>query len=71
MKPIDPMPAHPPATLDLQRVLKLHGCAEAEGLARDEFYARARTGFAIVQTGEMRPYGNLLLKKGVVPPVAG
>ncbi|MEM5384831.1 RbsD/FucU domain-containing protein [Paraburkholderia phymatum] len=71
MTPIDPLPAPPPATLDLQRVLKRHGCSEAEGLARNEFYARARAGFAIVQTGETRPYGNLLLKKGVVSPVAG
>lgn len=33
---------------------------------RFAFYARARTAFAIVATGERRLYGNLILKKGVV-----
>lgn len=37
-------------------------------LPRDAFYARAREAFAIVQTGEMRLYGNVLLRKGVVRP---
>jgi len=35
-------------------------------LDRECFYARARTAFAIVRTGELRPYGNILLVKGVV-----
>ena len=34
---------------------------------RHAFYARAREAFAIVMTGELRKYGNLLLKKGVTP----
>jgi L-fucose mutarotase len=37
-------------------------------LERFAFYARAREAFALVQTGESRLYGNLLLKKGVVRP---
>ena len=37
-------------------------------LERFAFYERANTGFAIVQTGERRQYGNLILKKGVVKP---
>jgi L-fucose mutarotase len=37
-------------------------------LERFAFYARAREAFALVQTGETRLYGNLLLKKGVVRP---
>ena len=37
-------------------------------LPRDAFYVRAREAFAIVQTGEMRLYGNVLLRKGVVRP---
>ena len=39
-----------------------------EALARDAFYQRARKAFAIVQTGERRLYGNVLLRKGVVAP---
>jgi len=33
---------------------------------RFEFYDRSRAAFAIVATGEMRLYGNVLLKKGVI-----
>lgn len=35
-------------------------------LERFAFYERARGAFAIVQTGERRHYGNLILKKGVL-----
>ena len=35
-------------------------------LERHAFYARAREAFAIVQTGETRLYGNVLLRKGVL-----
>jgi L-fucose mutarotase len=36
-------------------------------LERHAFYERAGGAFAIVMTGELRKYGNLLLKKGVTP----
>ncbi len=36
-------------------------------IERYAFYERARQAFAIVMTGELRKYGNLLLKKGVTP----
>ena len=29
-------------------------------------YERARSAFAVVRTGELRPYGNILLVKGVI-----
>ncbi len=35
---------------------------------RSLFYERAKSAFAIVQTGERRLYGNIALKKGVVLP---
>lgn len=38
-----------------------------ERIDRHAFYTRARGAFAIVMTGELRKYGNLLLKKGVTP----
>ena len=38
------------------------------GLERHEFYEQARGAYVIVQTGETRLYGNILLKKGVVAP---
>ena len=37
-------------------------------LERFSFYERAKSAFAIVMTGELRKYGNLILKKGVTPP---
>lgn len=36
-------------------------------IERFAFYERAQRAFAIVMTGELRKYGNLLLKKGVTP----
>lgn len=37
---------------------------------RFAFYDRARKAAAVVQTGEARLYGNILLKKGVIRPKA-
>ena len=36
-------------------------------LERAEFYARARSAFAVVATGEERPYGCFVVIKGVLP----
>lgn len=44
------------------------GVAAIERMA---FYARARDAFGIVATGEPRFWGNLILKKGAIPPPAG
>jgi L-fucose mutarotase len=40
--------------------------ATLDKLERFAFYARAKTAFAIIQTGETRLYGNIILKKGVI-----
>jgi L-fucose mutarotase len=37
-------------------------------IERFAFYERARLAFALVQTGETRLYGNVLLKMGVIRP---
>ncbi|MDB5539971.1 MAG: ribose transporter [Devosia sp.] len=37
-------------------------------LERFAFYERVHGAYAIVQTGERRLYGNVLLKKGIVRP---
>ena len=37
-------------------------------LERFAFYDRVEGAYAIVQTGERRLYGNILLKKGVIRP---
>jgi L-fucose mutarotase len=38
----------------------------AVGLERFAFYAAARRAFAVVQVGDLRPYGCFLLRKGVL-----
>jgi L-fucose mutarotase len=38
-----------------------------EHIDRFAFYERAKSAFAIVMTGETAKYGNIILKKGVVP----
>lgn len=37
-----------------------------QSLERFAFYDRAATAYAVVQTGETRLYGNIILKKGVI-----
>lgn len=43
------------------QALKIHR------LERFDFYKRATNAFAVVVTGEIRKYGNIILKKGVIP----
>ena len=45
---------------------KDHPGAKLGLIERMEFYERAKKAYAIIQTGEERIYGNLLLVKGVV-----
>ena len=37
-----------------------------EAIERYAFYERTRQAFAIVVTGELQPFGNFLLRKGVI-----
>jgi len=37
-------------------------------ICRERFYEKARASYAIVMTGELRAYGNLILRKGLTPP---
>ncbi len=37
-------------------------------MERFAFYDRVRNAYALVQTGERRLYGNILLKKGIIRP---
>lgn len=40
--------------------------AQCEAIERFAFYDRVQQAYAIVLTGELQPYGNFLLKKGVI-----
>jgi L-fucose mutarotase len=59
--------AIPPAVAEFNGILGKHSCQAAASLERFAFYERAAAAFAIVATGETRIYGNIILKKGVVP----
>ena len=37
-----------------------------ESIERYAFYDRARKAYAIVITGELQPYGNVIMRKGVI-----
>ncbi len=43
------------------------GTPAVERIERFVFYERAKSAFAVVMTGETVSYGNIILKKGVVP----
>ena len=62
--------AVPPPVADFAAVMSERGLGDCEigRLERNAFYARSRNAFVIVRTGELRPYGNALLVKGVVNP---
>lgn len=45
------------------------GCAQVPEITRLErfaFYERTRQAYAVVMTGELAKYGNIILKKGVI-----
>jgi len=61
----------PPVVGEFATLLKAAGYDGPIGLlGRFEFYERTRGAYAIVATGERRYWGNLILKKGAIPPDA-
>ncbi|SMO70714.1 RbsD/FucU family protein [Paracoccus laeviglucosivorans] len=40
-----------------------------QSVDRFGFYELTRSSFAILQLTDIRPYGNVILKKGVLPPI--
>ncbi len=62
----------PPVVAEFQEIIDRVADAPARigGLERFAFYERARKGYVVLQTGETRLYGNIILKKGVIAPPA-
>jgi L-fucose mutarotase len=61
--------AVPDICREYARILKEGGYDRAiEPIERHAFYARAREAYGVVATGEPRFWGNLILKKGAIPP---
>jgi L-fucose mutarotase len=49
-------------------IIHKHSGISMSNLERFRFYEKARTCFAVIQTMERRPYGNVILQKGVIGP---
>ena len=62
----------PPVQAEVQEAIDRSDGREARMVAieRFAFYDRARTAYAVVQTGERRFYGCFSFRKGVIPPDA-
>ncbi|SHI76268.1 RbsD/FucU family protein [Wenxinia saemankumensis] len=68
MDPVGAPGSIPPAVAEMRRVLdKAEGRAVAvTPVDRFAFYAATRAAFCVVQTREERPYGCMILRKGVL-----
>lgn len=68
MQVVDDPQATPEIVTEFQQIIDATADhpAPIARLERFAFYDRAKTAFAIVQTGETRLYGNIILAKGVI-----
>ena len=63
--------ARPPIFDEFDAIILRHEPAMSYStIERFAFYDRAKKAAAVVQTGEARLYGNIILKKGVIRPRA-
>ena len=55
---------------EYKSILAVNGCNDnqIEYMERYAFYDRTKKAFAVVATGEMSQYANVILKKGIVKP---
>lgn len=68
MQVVDDAGAVPEVVAEARPLMLAQGVEGAIALERFDFYARARCAFAVVRTQELRPYGNFILRKGVINP---
>lgn len=68
MQVVDAPHATPDTVKDFQIIINEVADAprDIQSIERFAFYERAKHSFAVVQTGERRLYGNIILKKGVI-----
>ena len=59
----------PQVEIDYLQAIRRHDpkAPAPERIDRFAFYDRAKKAYAVLMTGELRKYGNILLKKGVTP----
>ncbi len=67
MQPDQASDLDPAVEAEYMRAIRKHSPQAAMPLRidRDSFYRNSKSAYAILMTGEMRPYGNILLRKGV------
>jgi L-fucose mutarotase len=58
--------AVPPPVAEFKQALHVAGEATPGSLERFAFYEHARSARLVVQTGDLRKYANILLRKGVI-----
>lgn len=68
MQVVDDPSAMPETVAEFTAILQRNGVAAPKPLERQAFYRVAAEAFVLVQTGERRLYGNILLTKGVIRP---
>jgi L-fucose mutarotase len=70
MQPVTGDQLDPAVEAEYMEIIRQHDPSASVPLRieRYAFYERARGAFGILMTGEVRAYGNLILKKGVVSP---
>jgi L-fucose mutarotase len=56
----------PAAVAEFRQQLQTQGEAAPGSLERFAFYEQARSARLVVQTGDLRKYANILLRKGVI-----
>lgn len=69
MEVVDDPDAREPIMMEFEEIILSHERGVTiTSLERFKFYDRVFGAYAVVQTGETRLYGNIILKKGVVRP---
>ena len=69
MEVVDDADAVPEVCRQFQELVERRAPGQTVGsIERFAFYERCKGTFATVATGEERLYGNLILKKGIIPP---
>jgi len=70
MEVVDSPEEIPPVQQEMQAAIDKAEGGERPmvGIERFSFYDRARESYAVIQTGERRFYGNVILRKGVIAP---
>ena len=69
MAAVDGDQADPKIAASYRKVIDRHwpGTPPTAFIERFAFYERTRKAYAVVVTGETSKYGNIILKKGVIP----